>query len=108
MASSKPLIVGWILLLPLCVGAELRDPTMPPATADAALTKPQSDDLLRVSAIWISAQSRRAIINGVSAKTGETILNGVKVAQIRRNSVTVIQNGVSKTLHLLQSPYKTK
>lgn len=60
---------------PMLCSAEFRDPTQPPyllpiATAD---NKATSNSELVLSAIWISSQSRRATINGVSAKQGQTI-----------------------------------
>lgn len=146
--------------------AEFRDPTQPayplPSTADAA----GNNNALVLSAIWISSHSRRATINGVSAKQGQTIVIGstpadsatlgdkkneqlapatgsgntsqlpgqsaltaetsarqptntvhhaeiiparsstVKIISIRKNSVTVSQNGELKTLQLVQRPYK--
>ena len=63
--------------------AEFRDPTQPaypiPATVRATETKTGSisrDVELILSAIWISSLSRRAMINGVLAKEGETISVG--------------------------------
>ncbi len=55
--------------------AEFRDPTqpaypLPTAAANAA----SSDNELVLSAIWISSHSRRATINGVSGKQGQTIV----------------------------------
>ncbi|MFI3157124.1 MAG: hypothetical protein QX199_13305 [Methylococcaceae bacterium] len=58
--------------------AEFRDPTQPAyplpptAAADGADTVVDNEPVL--SAIWISAHSRRATINGVSAKQGQTIV----------------------------------
>ena len=90
--------------------AQLRDPTQPsyayPAQADASAI--HHDDELVLSAIWISAKTRRATVNGVSAQQGQTILNGVKIIRIRHNTVTLNQNGIVKTLHLLQPLYKTR
>lgn len=171
--------------------AEFRDPTqpaypLPSTTADDAANAP-----LVLSAIWISSHSRRATINGISARQGQTIVirqapalkpapanpitaddknNGpfdaakefaraitspapeslvpsqenvlapqlpgqspvtaeagtrqsphtvhhaetgparsrtIKIISIRKNSVTIAQNGELKTLQLVQRPYKT-
>lgn len=87
--------------------AELRDPTKP-YSAQTETAVINADDELSLSAIWITAKSRRATINGVTARQGQTILNGVKIIRIRHNSVTLNQNGIIKTLHLIQRPYKTK
>ncbi len=58
--------------------AEFRDPTQPayslPAAADSNAGAGNNEPVL--SAIWISPHSRRATINGVSAKQGQTITIG--------------------------------
>ncbi|MGZ5026471.1 MAG: hypothetical protein ACXV9T_04795 [Methylobacter sp.] len=56
--------------------AELRDPTqpaypLPPATGPNAADNYNN---LVLTAIWISSQSRRATINGISVKQGQTII----------------------------------
>jgi hypothetical protein len=53
--------------------AEFRDPTQPAYPLSAADADPVDDKSLILSAIWISAHSRRATINGVLAKQGQTI-----------------------------------
>jgi hypothetical protein len=55
--------------------AEFRDPTQPayPLTS-ATANDGASDTPLVLSAIWISPHSRRATINGVSARQGQTIV----------------------------------
>ncbi|MDP1665850.1 MAG: hypothetical protein Q8L79_12065 [Methylobacter sp.] len=61
-------------LAPMPCSAEFRDPTQPayplPSTTGAIA---DSDNTLVLSAIWISSHSRRATINGVTAKQGQTI-----------------------------------
>ncbi len=94
--------------LPVTGHAELRDPTKPAYSAQTETAVINADDELVLSAIWITAKSRRATINGITARQGQTILNGVKIIGIRHNSVTLNQNGIIKTVHLLQRPYKTK
>ncbi|MEQ1529105.1 MAG: hypothetical protein ABL925_07300 [Methylococcales bacterium] len=108
----KNLMLLTIALLPLTTAAEFYDPTRPayplPATpANAAPAQISETDLV-LSGIWISAKSRRATINGVLAKTGQTILGDVKIIKITKNAVTVQQNDTLKTLLLLQRPYKTR
>ncbi len=54
--------------------AEFRDPTQPAyPLPTAAANATGSDNELVLSAIWISSHSRRATINGVSGKQGQTI-----------------------------------
>lgn len=55
--------------------AEFRDPTQPayPLPTDTSADVADSNNELVLSAIWISSHSRRATINGVSGKQGQTI-----------------------------------
>jgi hypothetical protein len=88
--------------------AGLPDPTRPayPENSQAPIVNIDGEPSL--SAIWISAKSRWATINGIQAKQGRTITGNIKIIKIRRNSVTINQNGTIKTLQLLQRPYKTQ
>lgn len=85
-----------------------QDPTRPaypvntPKTAEISIEAEP-----RLSAIWISGQSSWATINGVQAKQGQTIPGDIKIIKIRKNAVTINQNGNIKTLQLLQRSYKT-
>lgn len=55
--------------------AEFRDPTQPAYPLPSAIANDGvSDTLLVLSAIWISPHSRRATINGVTARQGQTIV----------------------------------
>lgn len=56
--------------------AEFRDPTQPAYPIPSATTANTADsgNALVLSAIWISPRSKRAIINGVSARQGQTIV----------------------------------
>jgi hypothetical protein len=69
-----------IILSSVCIAipcsAEFRDPTQPPYSLPS--TETDSDDAvadieLVLSAIMISSKSRRAIINGINVKEGQTI-----------------------------------
>jgi hypothetical protein len=88
--------------------AELRDPTQPKYPVNSQPTTIIAEGEPKLSAIWISAKSRRATINGFQAKQGQTIAGNIKVLNIHKNSVTINQNGSIKTLQLLQRPYKTQ
>jgi hypothetical protein len=85
--------------------AELRDPTKP-ATFVYTESEAQPAGKLKLSATWIAKSSRRATINGITAKQGQTILDGVKIIQIQPQSVIVYQNGRNKKLRLLQHTVK--
>jgi hypothetical protein len=57
--------------------AEFRDPTQPAYPLPSATANDSVNDIpLVLSAIWISPHSRRATINGVSARQGQTIVIG--------------------------------
>jgi hypothetical protein len=107
--SKKRLSLLLVTLLSLPGHAELRDPTRPtyPVKTEAAVVN-NIDEEPKLSAIWISAKSRRVTINGIHAQQGQTISGGIKIIKIRKNSVIIIQNGTVKTLQLLHRPYKNK
>jgi len=114
LVSNRILIALLLAVPPLSGLAEFRDPTTPivplsPKTESTAEVKTATPETpLVLSAIWISPKSRRAMINGVTAKSGQTILGDIKVVRIARNTVTVQQNGETKTLQLLHRPYSTR
>ena len=85
--------------------AELRDPTKP-ATFVYTEREAQTAGKLRLSATWIAKSSRRATINGITAKQGQTILDDVKIIQIQPQFVIVHQNGQNQKLRLLQHTVK--
>jgi len=87
--------------------AELRDPTKP-ATFVYTEIKSQAADELRLSAIWIAKSSKRATINGITAKQNQTILDNVKIIRILPQSVIVSKNGRNRKLKLLQHTVKTR
>jgi len=60
-------------LAPMPCSAEFRDPTQPAYQLPPATDAAGGDTELVLSAIWISPHSRRATINGVLAKQGQTI-----------------------------------
>lgn len=90
-----------------CYAVE-QDPTRPAYPTNSSETAIiSSEEAPRLSAIWISEKSRWATINGVQAKQGQTIPGDIKIIKIRKNAVTINQNGNIKTLQLLQRSYKT-
>lgn len=141
-------------LTPITCLAEFRDPTQPAYPLATTGINAAGGNELVLSAILISSQSRRATINGVSAKPGQTITieqasrlnpeqpelslsdagtnrptqgkiidpllatasegnnptnsSTIKIISIRKNSVTIEQNGELKILQLVQRPYKTQ
>lgn len=67
------LIILLVELASMPCHAEFRDPTQPAYPLPTADADPVDDKAPILSAIWISAHSRRATINGVLAKQGQTI-----------------------------------
>lgn len=90
----------------ICAG--LPDPTRPAYPVNSQPTIVNIEGEPKLSAIWISAKSRWATINGIQAQQGRTISGNIKIIKIRKNTVTIDQNGTIKTLQLLQRPYKTQ
>jgi hypothetical protein len=60
-------------LASLPCNAEFRDPTQPAYPLPSTI-KAEMDSNLVLSAIWISPRSKRATINGISVKQGQTIV----------------------------------
>jgi len=107
LAYKKMIVLLFSAVFPILSAAVARDPTTPAYPVPKESIALADQEQLIVSAIWVSAKTRRASINGVIARQDQHILNGVKVIRIRHNSVTVQQNGEIKTLQLVQRPYKT-
>jgi hypothetical protein len=106
--SKKLLSIFLLALASSAVQAELRDPTRPAYPVSPEATVDNIEVEPKLSAIWISKKSRWAILNGIHAKQGQTIAGNIKIITIRKNTVTIDQNGNIKTLQLLQRPYKTQ
>ena len=106
--SKKKLTVLMLILTSIPAHAIVRDPTRPAYPTNTESPIVNIKDEPRLSAIWITAKSRWATINGIQAKQGQTISGNIKIIKIRNNSITINQNGTIKTLYLLQRPYKTK
>ncbi|WP_262967007.1 hypothetical protein [Methylobacter psychrophilus] len=105
---KKLLSAFLVTLVSLPSHAEWRDPTRPSYPEKTETAAVNMEEEPKLSAIWISAKSRRATINGIHAKQGQIISGSIKIINIRKNSVTINQNGTIKTLQLLHRPYKTK
>ncbi len=90
------------------IHAEFRDPTQPdyPTHVEAAIANIEEQP--RLSAIWITSKARWATFNGIQAKQGQSISANIKIIKISKNAVTINQNGIIKTLQLLQRPYKSQ
>ena len=88
--------------------AELSDPTKPAFYLPNKDTVYNQTDHLKLSSIWISSHSKRATINGVTGKQGETILSDIKIIRILKDSVVIEQNNIRRKLNLLNGKYKTR
>ena len=110
----KVIYYNLLALFPVyVVSAELRDPTIPDKPAVATLSTEQSTasqkpTLLELSGIWISAHSKRAMINGTHVQQGDTLPNDVQIIAITENRVTIRNQGIIQTLHLHQRSYITR
>ena len=104
----KLLVNLWLLTLTaLPCYAELRDPTQPGYPISSELKTDKVEEISRLSGIWISKNSRWVTLNGIHAKQGQTIAGPITIIKIRKNEVTINQNGTIKVLQLLQSPHRT-
>ncbi len=88
--------------------AELSDPTQPAFYIQESDSIGTLTENLKLSAVWISRLSRRATINGITAKQGETILSNVRILKIDPDAVSIEQNGNIKKLKLLSRSIKTR
>ncbi len=71
MAFKFIILLAGLASLPC--NAEFRDPTQP-AYPLPSTTTADTDNTLVLSAIWISSRSRRATINGIPVRQGQTVV----------------------------------
>jgi hypothetical protein len=84
--------------------AELRDPTTPGNLPQVTSVAPaNSPVVLKLNAIWISEANRRAVINGVSVKTGGILSDGSRLLKIQPQYVLINNHGVVKKILLVPS-----
>lgn len=96
--------------MPWLSQAALPDPTKPayPDQPAGPVAAPVPDIEPKLSAIWLLPKARWATINGIQAKEGQTITGNIEIIMIRRNTVTINQNGVTKTLELIKRPFNSR
>lgn len=95
-----------LLLLPFGAFAEPRDPTMPanlPPPISGQTDQPHGEQALMLTGIRIAADSRHAIINGITVKPGEQLTDDTRVIKITHRYVMIRQNDISKKLYLVPS-----
>jgi hypothetical protein len=97
--------IGILIFIVSIAHAELRDPTRPSPFIDTVTTLLE-DHPLTLSATWITATSKRATINGMTIKQGDTILNNIKILEIQPSLVIIEQRGIIRKLSLLSKPIK--
>ena len=101
--------VLFIILLFSCnyvVAGELHDPTLPgnlPAKEITTNKKVELEQVLTLNATWTDGVVNRAMINGSTVRTGQSLADGSVVEKIRPNYVLVKQNGISKKIELVPS-----
>lgn len=99
---SKNLRPALLLLAIVPVArAELRDPTLPPPapTLDAS-TQEIIEKAPTLMAVWSGSGGKRAMIDGITVKAGQTVLDDIKVLKINTHSVIVRWQGKSQTLYI--------
>jgi MSHA biogenesis protein MshK len=95
---SRHAALALILLAPLCGAGELRDPTRPPAPPAAAGAVVR-EALPAVTAVFISAASRKAIVDGRLVQAGDSLDDG-KVEAVSASGVIWSRRGVRRELQL--------
>ena len=91
---------AFCLFLLLPASAQALDPTRPPAAFVTAAVERQAPETLHLQAIFRSAQSARAVLNGQSLRVGETLADA-RVLAINTNSVLIERDGQQQTLSLV-------
>ena len=82
------------------------DPTKPADYLAPELTDSTLENLT-LNGIWTTAKTRWALINGFTVKTGDTLLNQIKIISIHKDSVLIEENNNRRMLYLLTTPFKT-
>ena len=80
----------------------LQDPTRPPGFGDTPV-KVQPLTELALQSILVGAERRLAVINGAPRAEGQAF-DGVRVRQIHRDRVEILDQGRSRTLYLDELP----
>jgi hypothetical protein len=88
--------------------AEYRDPTTPAYYSAKTDATSQPLETLNLSAIWVFSHSKRATINGIMAKQGETIFTDIKILRIDKDHVHISQKGSRRKLYLLTQTIKSR
>lgn len=106
MFWTAAFIITW---LPVLGRADFQDPTKPdyppPSTSHSDSGSTETAGKWELSAIWITRKGKRATLNGMNVRQGQTLPNKVKIIKITKNTVSLQYNGNIKTLQLLP-PYK--
>jgi hypothetical protein len=108
LAYKKLLLLIVSLLYNIYCFADFRDPTKPAAYFQNTGVIPSHTKQLKLSSIWISGDSKRATINGVTAQQGDFIFSTIKILKIESNSVLIKQKGKTKKLSLFSHSFKSQ
>lgn len=105
MYKSALLLLG--LLTAVTAWAEWRDPTTPGnLPAKPLLDAPASAAAFTLSAILITDNGNRAIINGITLKNGEFLDDDTQLLKILPGHVLIRQHDTNKKLTLVPSVKK--
>ena len=87
-----------LLIAPVAGADGLRDPTRPPMPAAPSITM-HSEPLPMVTAVFISADSRKAIVDGRLVQAGDSISDG-KIETVSADGVVWRRHGAAHELQL--------
>ena len=88
------------------LAAPFEDPTKPADYIVQDATEPAIEEL-KLNGIWTTSKTRWAVINGLTVKTGDLLLNQIKIIAIHKDSVLIEENNNRRMLYLLTTPFKT-
>lgn len=100
MHSGLPLILAAVVLLAPASRAELADPTRPNFGVGPAQDAGSPAAALTLSAVFISGDTRIAVVNGRRVRVGETV-GGATVSRIERDSVSFTRGDRTFSVSLL-------
>ncbi|PCJ18502.1 MAG: hypothetical protein COB04_07275 [Gammaproteobacteria bacterium] len=78
------------------------DPTRPEHYVALSADGEQQKEILKLSLIYVSDESRYAVVNDRVLKETDTVL-GNKILKIKSNYIVVSRDGIEETLYLISS-----
>lgn len=100
MRSRLPLFLVLVLLPAAASRAELADPTRPGYAVGSTQDAASPAAALTLSAVFISGDTRIAVVNGRRVRIGETV-DGATVSRIERDRVSFTRGDRTFSISLL-------